>query len=115
MLRQCDRLFLFLLLLLWGVAAHAITSLNEDEFDLSERAWLSSHQELVIGMPMMGDPPYSYKDADQRFCSPPPKMKKTCGENEKLPTRLFINLGGTGITEFDNPVKPALNLYLIGR
>lgn len=65
MLRQCDRLFLFLLLLLW--------------------------------------------------CSPPPKMKKTCGENEKLPTRRFINLGGTGITEFDNPVKPALNLYLIGR
>jgi hypothetical protein len=48
-------------------------------------------------------------------CSPPPKMKKTCGENEKLPARLFIKLDGTGITEFDNPVKPALNLYLVGR
>ncbi|CAJ1880500.1 hypothetical protein KGEDBEEJ_03164 [Aeromonas hydrophila] len=42
-------------------------------------------------------------------------MKKSYGENEKLPAQYFIKLGGTGITEFDNPVKPALNLYLIGR
>jgi hypothetical protein len=34
-------------------------------------------------------------------------MKKTCGENEKLPAQLFIKLRGTGITEFDKPVKPA--------
>lgn len=57
MLTPCHRLFLLLLLLLWGVLAQANTSLNEDEFDLSERAWLSSHRELVIGMPMMDDPP----------------------------------------------------------
>ncbi|HDT5889106.1 TPA: hypothetical protein QHA87_003101 [Aeromonas dhakensis] len=48
-------------------------------------------------------------------CSPPPKMKKTGGENEKLPARQSIKLDGSGIAEFDKAVKPALNLYLIGR
>jgi hypothetical protein len=62
---------------------------------------------LVPGIPVLG--------SGEKICSPPPKMKKTCGENEKLPARLFIKLDGTGITEFDNPVKPALNLYLVGR
>ncbi|MGL6162982.1 MAG: transporter substrate-binding domain-containing protein, partial [Aeromonas veronii] len=90
MLRQCDRLFLFLLLLLWGVAAHAITSLNEDEFDLSERAWLSSHQELVIGMPMMGDPPYSYKDADQRFTGPVPDIAQQIARTLGLTLRFKV-------------------------
>ncbi|MFM5016523.1 ATP-binding protein [Aeromonas veronii] len=90
MLRQCDRLFLFLLLLLWGVAAHAITSLNEDEFDLSERAWLSSHQELVIGMPMMGDPPYSYKDADQRFTGPVPDIAQQIARTLGLTLRYKV-------------------------
>ncbi len=42
-------------------------------------------------------------------------MKKIYGENEKLPAQLFIKLGDTAIAEFDKPVKPALNLYLIGR
>ncbi|HHQ4786536.1 TPA: hypothetical protein ACSP23_001977 [Aeromonas hydrophila] len=49
-----------------------------------------------------------------QMCSPPPKMKKTGGENEKLPARQFIKLDGSGIAEFDKPVKPALNLDLIG-
>ena len=74
MLRQCNRLFLFLLLLLCCMGAHAHTSLNEDELDFAERAWLSSNKELIIGMPMMGDPPYSYKDAEQRFSGPIPEI-----------------------------------------
>lgn len=61
MLSQCNRLFLCLLLPLWCALAQANTSLNEDEFDLSERAWLSSHRELSIGMPIMGDPPTAIK------------------------------------------------------
>lgn len=32
------------------------------------------------------------------MCSPPPKMKKSYGENEKLPAQQFIKLGGTEIT-----------------
>ncbi|HEH9439325.1 TPA: transporter substrate-binding domain-containing protein [Aeromonas sobria] len=74
MLRQCNRLFPFILLLLCCMGAHANTSLNEDELDFAERAWLSSNKELIIGMPMMGDPPYSYKDAEQRFSGPVPEM-----------------------------------------
>ncbi|MGL5975362.1 MAG: transporter substrate-binding domain-containing protein, partial [Aeromonas sobria] len=56
------------------MGAHAHTSLNEDELDFAERAWLSSNKELIIGMPMMGDPPYSYKDSEQRFSGPIPEM-----------------------------------------
>jgi len=90
MLSQCNRLFLFLLLLLWGVAAQANTSLNEDEFDLSERAWLSSHRELIIGMPMMGDPPYSYKDADQRFTGPIPDIAQQIARKLGLTLRYKV-------------------------
>ncbi|TNH83584.1 ATP-binding protein [Aeromonas sobria] len=74
MLSQCNRLFLLTLLLLCCWAVQANTSLNEDEFDLSERAWLSAHRELIIGIPVMGDPPYSYKDADLRFTGPIPDI-----------------------------------------
>ncbi|WP_033136259.1 ATP-binding protein [Aeromonas finlandensis] len=74
MLSQCNRLFLLTLLLLCCGTVQANTSLNEDEFDLSERAWLSAHRELIIGIPVMGDPPYSYKDADLRFTGPIPDI-----------------------------------------
>lgn len=72
MSRLSNCLFLLLMhsLLLWGMAAHANTSLNEDELNASERAWLSSHEELIIGMPMMGEPPYSYINAEQHFTGP---------------------------------------------
>ena len=74
MIRQSNRLWLFLFLAFWSLMAQANTSLNEDEFDLAERAWLSSHQELIIAMPMMGYPPYSYRDSEQRFSGPVPDM-----------------------------------------
>ncbi|TNI90753.1 ATP-binding protein [Aeromonas allosaccharophila] len=90
MLRQCNRLLLLLLLPLWCMLALANTSLNEDEFDLSERAWLSSHRELVIGMPMMGDPPYSYKDADQRFTGPVPDIAQQIARKLGLTLRYKV-------------------------
>lgn len=90
MLSQCNRLFLCLLLQLWCVLAQANTSLNEDEFDLSERAWLSSHRELVIGMPIMGDPPYSYKDADQRFTGPVPDIAQQIARKLGLTLRYKV-------------------------
>ncbi|MFB2864503.1 ATP-binding protein [Aeromonas sp. MdU4] len=86
MLRHYHRFFPCLLLLLWSMAAHAYPNINEDAFDLSERSWLSSHQELIIGMPMMGDPPYSYKDADQRFNGPVPDIA------QQLARRLGLTL-----------------------
>jgi len=77
MIHHCNRLFFLLpLLLLWCMAAQAYSSLNEDELTPSEQAWLSSHQELIIGMPMMGDPPYSYKDAEERFSGPVPDLAR---------------------------------------
>ena len=90
MLSQCNRLFLCLLLQLWCALAQANTSLNEDEFDLSERAWLSSHRELSIGMPMMGDPPYSYKDADQRFTGPVPNIAQQIARKLGLTLRYKV-------------------------
>lgn len=74
MLRQCQRLCPFILLLLCCMGARADTSLDEDELDFIGRDWLSSNKELIIGMPMMGDPPYSYQDAEQRFSGPVPKI-----------------------------------------
>ncbi|MFM5715676.1 ATP-binding protein [Aeromonas allosaccharophila] len=88
--RLSRRLFLFLLLPLWCALAQANTSLNEDEFDLSERAWLSSHRELSIGMPMMGDPPYSYKDADQRFTGPVPNIAQQIARKLGLTLRYKV-------------------------
>ncbi|MGL6417528.1 hypothetical protein ACSZMW_06520 [Aeromonas allosaccharophila] len=40
----------------------------------AERQWSAAHHELIIGMPMMGAPPYSYKDAVQGFNGPVPEM-----------------------------------------
>jgi len=75
MSRSC-RLLQFMLLLLWGVlgAVESEARVNPESFEGAEREWLSANHELIIGMPMMGSPPYSYKDAVQGFNGPVPEM-----------------------------------------
>ncbi len=68
------RLFQFLFLLLWSVVGQASTSLNTGLLDESERSWLSNNKDLIIGMPMMGSPPYSFKDVVQGFNGPVPEI-----------------------------------------
>ncbi|HEH9418195.1 TPA: transporter substrate-binding domain-containing protein [Aeromonas sobria] len=73
MSRRSCRLFQFLLLLLWSVVGQASTSLNTGLLNEAEREWLSTHHDLIIGMPMMGSPPYSFKDVVQGFNGPVPE------------------------------------------
>ncbi|WP_068977777.1 ATP-binding protein [Aeromonas sp. EERV15] len=71
--RRC-RLFQFLFLLLWSVVGQAVSSPNAETLEESELQWRTANHELIIGMPMMGSPPYSYKDAVQGFNGPVPEM-----------------------------------------
>ena len=70
------RLFQFIFLLLWCVLGQRESEarLNPLALTEAERQWSAAHHELIIGMPMMGSPPYSYKDAVQGFNGPVPEM-----------------------------------------
>ena len=56
------RLFQFIFLLLWCVLGQRESEarLNPLALTEAERQWSAAHHELIIGMPMMGAPPYSY-------------------------------------------------------
>ncbi|WP_241462261.1 ATP-binding protein [Aeromonas finlandensis] len=65
-----------MLLLLLGVLGlgESEARINTESFEGAEREWLSANRDLVIGMPMMGSPPYSYKDSVQGFNGPVPEL-----------------------------------------
>ncbi|MDE7528236.1 hypothetical protein NBL67_13725 [Aeromonas salmonicida] len=63
MLRLCYRAFLLCWLACWGHLAVAQTSLDKDRLGLSERLWLASRSDLVVGMPSVAWPPYVYANS----------------------------------------------------
>ena len=63
MLRLCYRAFLLCWLACWGHLAVAQTSLDKDRLGLSERLWLASRCDLVVGMPSVAWPPYVYANS----------------------------------------------------
>ncbi|MFM1643202.1 ATP-binding protein [Aeromonas salmonicida] len=70
MLRLCYRAFLLCWLACWGHLALAQTSLDKDRLGLSERLWLASRSDLVVGMPSVAWPPYVYANSRGGFSGP---------------------------------------------
>ncbi|WDO02859.1 hypothetical protein C3Y05_004310 [Aeromonas allosaccharophila] len=60
-MKRTLRLFQFIFLLLWCVLGQRESEAGLNQFALTEaeRQWSAAHHELIIGMPMMGSPPYS--------------------------------------------------------
>lgn len=70
MLRLCYRAFLLCWLACWSLATAAETSLDKDRLGLSERLWLASRSDLVVGMPSVAWPPYVYANSRGGFSGP---------------------------------------------
>ncbi|MDM5074000.1 ATP-binding protein [Aeromonas bestiarum] len=70
MLRLCYRAFLLCWLACWSLAAAAETGLDKDRLGLSERLWLASRSDLVVGMPSVAWPPYVYTSSRGGFSGP---------------------------------------------
>ncbi|WP_310597976.1 transporter substrate-binding domain-containing protein [Aeromonas aquatica] len=71
MLCRCYRLALLCWLACWSL--HAVASdllIDQSKISPSERQWLSTHSELVIGMPSAAWPPYVYTDGRGNFTGP---------------------------------------------
>ncbi|MGL4356521.1 MAG: ATP-binding protein [Aeromonas popoffii] len=70
MLRLCYRTFRLCWLACWSLVAAAETGLEKDRMGLSERLWLASRSELVVGMPSVAWPPYVYANSRGGFSGP---------------------------------------------
>ncbi|MGY3892294.1 ATP-binding protein [Aeromonas enterica] len=70
MLHRCYRAFLLFWLACWSLAAAAETGLDKDRLGLSERLWLASRSDLVVGMPSVAWPPYVYANSQGGFSGP---------------------------------------------
>ncbi|MGL5127882.1 MAG: ATP-binding protein [Aeromonas popoffii] len=70
MLRLCYRTFLLCWLACWSLVAAAETGLDKDRMGLSERLWLASRSELVVGMPSVAWPPYVYANSRGGYSGP---------------------------------------------
>ncbi|HDX9008827.1 TPA: transporter substrate-binding domain-containing protein [Aeromonas dhakensis] len=70
MLRLCYRAILLCWFACWSHVAAAETSLDKDQLGLTERLWLASRNDLVVGMPSMAWPPYIYTNGRGGFNGP---------------------------------------------
>lgn len=70
MLYRCVRSILLCWLACWSLGAAADSHLDKNRLGLSERLWLSSHNELVVGMPSVAWPPYVYTNSRGGFSGP---------------------------------------------
>ncbi|MDF2412202.1 transporter substrate-binding domain-containing protein [Aeromonas sp. 1HA1] len=70
MLRLCYRAFLLCWLACWSLAAAAETGLDKDRMGLSERLWLATRSDLVVGMPSVAWPPYVYANSRGGYSGP---------------------------------------------
>lgn len=116
-MRRTHRLFQFIFLLLWCVLGlrESEAGLNPLVLTEAERQWSATHHELIIGMPMISSPPYSYKDAVQGFNGPVPESTfvQDLGKSLEVLTRLRMHGFGLSIDDFGTSYSSMQQLALL--